>query len=154
MKDCDVALIQDPWTYMEEIKGLKEVSGELIYSRSAQNPRTCILVKKDFRKLTLMHYCSRDLTAVKIKTSGGRGPREIILRSAYLPYDDAEPPLPIELERLVTGCRAEGTHLVIGCDSNAHHISWRSKNIINRGESTFNFIMANGLDIMNKGNKQ
>jgi hypothetical protein len=77
---------------MGEIKGVKEV--ELIYSRSIQNPMTCILVKKDFQILPLMHYCSRDLTAVKIKTSCGGRPREIILRSAYVPYDDAEPPPP------------------------------------------------------------
>jgi hypothetical protein len=106
MKNCNVALIQEPWTYMGEIKGLKEVGGELIYSRSIQNPRTCILVKKDFWILPLMHYCSRDLTAVKIKTSCGRRPREVILGLPYLPYDDAEPPPPRELERLVTGCRA------------------------------------------------
>jgi hypothetical protein len=29
-------------------QGLKEVSGELIYSRYIQNPRTCILIKKGF----------------------------------------------------------------------------------------------------------
>jgi hypothetical protein len=33
MRYCDVALIQEPWTYKGEIKGLKEVGGELIYSR-------------------------------------------------------------------------------------------------------------------------
>ena len=102
--------------------------------------------------MPLMHHCSRDLTAVKIKTSGGGGPREIILRSAYLPYD-VEPPPPGELERLVTGCRADGTHLIISCDANSHHTSWGSTNINNRGESLFNYIMANGLDIMNIGNK-
>jgi hypothetical protein len=98
---------------MGEITGLKEVGGELIYSRSIQNPRTCILVKKDFWILLLMHCCSRDLAIVQIKTSWGRWPREIILRSGYLPYDDTEPPPTRELERLVTGCRAEGTHLVM-----------------------------------------
>jgi hypothetical protein len=106
MKNCDVALIQEPWIYMREIKGLKQVSGELIYSRSIQNPRTCILVKKDFRILLLMHYCSRNLMARKIKMLCGGGPREIILELAYLPYGDTEPPPPRELERLVTGCRA------------------------------------------------
>ena len=151
MSNCDVALIQEPWTYKGEIKGLKEAGGELIYSRSIQHPRTCILVKKDLRILPLMHHCSRDLTAVKIKTSRGKGPREIILGSAYLPYD--EPPPPGELERLVIGCRAEGTHLIIGCDANAHHTSWGSTYINNRGESLFNYIMANGLDIMNRGNR-
>jgi hypothetical protein len=58
MRNCDVALIQELWTYMGEIKGLNEVGGELIYSRSNQNPRTCILVKKDFQIMLLMQYCS------------------------------------------------------------------------------------------------
>jgi hypothetical protein len=66
----------------------------------------------------LTHHCYRDLTAVKIKTSSGGGPREIILRSAYLPYNDAVLPPPEELERLVMGCKAEGTHFIIGCDAN------------------------------------
>jgi hypothetical protein len=56
------------------------------------------------------------------------------------------------LERLVTWRRAEGTHLIIGCDVNSHHTSWGNTNINNRGESLFNYIIANGLDIMNKGN--
>jgi hypothetical protein len=65
-KTCDVALKQEPWTYKGEIKGLREVGGELSYSRSNQNPRTCILVKKSFQLLPLTKYCYRDLTAVKI----------------------------------------------------------------------------------------
>jgi len=152
MRDCYVALIQEPWTYMEEIKGLKEVGGELIYSRSIPYPRTCILVKKGFQILPLMHHCSRDLTVVKIKTLSGGGPREIILSLAYLPYNDDEPPPLGDLERLVTGCRANGTHLIISCDANLHHTSWGSTNI-NTSESLFNYIKANGLDIMNRGNK-
>ena len=38
MRSCDVALIQEPWIYRGEIKGLKEVGGELIYS----NPTSII----------------------------------------------------------------------------------------------------------------
>ena len=49
MKNCDVALIQEPWTYKGAIRGLKVVGGELIYSRSTQNPRVCILIKKGFQ---------------------------------------------------------------------------------------------------------
>ena len=149
MRNCAVALMQEPWTYKGEIKGQKEVGGELIYSRPTQHPRTCILVKKDSWILPLMHHCSRDLTVVKIKMLCGRGLKEIILRSAYLPYD--EPPPPGELERLVFGCRVEGTHLIISCDANAHHTSWASTDINNRGESLFNYIMANELDIKNRG---
>ena len=97
MKSCDVALIQESWTHKGAIRGLKEVGGELIYSRSTPSPRACILIKKGFQILPLMHHCSRDLMAVKIKTSSGRGPREIIVGSAYLPYNDVELPPPGEL---------------------------------------------------------
>ena len=61
MRNCDVALIQAPWTCKGQIKGLKEIGGEPIYSSSSQHPRTCILVKKDFWILPLMHHCSREL---------------------------------------------------------------------------------------------
>jgi hypothetical protein len=54
-----------------------------------------------FRILPLIEHCSRDLRAVKIKSSNEEGPREIIFGSAYLPYDDVEPPPTRELERLV-----------------------------------------------------
>jgi hypothetical protein len=57
------------------------------------------------------------------------------------------------MERLVAGCRADGSHLVIGCDANVHHTTCGSSNINNRSDSLFNFIMANGLDKMNKGNR-
>jgi hypothetical protein len=91
--------------------------------------------------------------AVKITASNNGGPREIVLGSAYLPFDDAESPPTPGVEKLVMGCRDEGTHLIIGCDANSHHSSWGSMNTNNRGESLFNYILANGLDIMNQGNR-
>jgi hypothetical protein len=72
-KTYDVALIQEPWICRGPIRSLKEVGGELIYSRSTLNPRTCTLIKKGLRILPLMNHCSRDLTAVRIKTSSGGG---------------------------------------------------------------------------------
>jgi hypothetical protein len=41
-----------------------------------------------------MHYCSRDLKAMNISASSGGKSKEIILGSAYFPYDDAVPHLP------------------------------------------------------------
>ena len=53
----------------------------------------------------------------------------------------------------MAGCRADVSHLVIGCDANAHHATWGSTNINSRGVYLFNFIMANNLDIMDNGNR-
>ena len=49
-------------------------------------------------------------------------------------------------------CRQSGTELILGCDANAHHHTWGSTDTNPRGESLFQFIMANNLDIVNKGN--
>jgi len=104
--------------------------------------------------LPLKHHCFRDLTAVKIKTTNGRETREIILGSAYLPYNDVEQLPHEELHMLVMGCcRDEWIHLINGCDVNSQYSYWMSTNFKNRGESLFNNIMANGLDIMNRGNR-
>ncbi|XP_074033904.1 uncharacterized protein [Leptinotarsa decemlineata] len=100
--------------------------------------------------LPLSNLCSRDLTAVKIKTAGGGGPEEIIIGSAYLPCDSLEPPPTREVEELVRACQAEGLQLIIGCDANAHHLTWGSTNTNERGEHLLQFIMANNLDIGNK----
>jgi hypothetical protein len=152
MKNCDVALIQEPWTYKGAIKGLREVSGELIYSSHSES-QNLHFNQKRFSYTAADASLLQDLTAVKITAQCGGKPREINLGSAYLPYDGAEPPTAEELEKLVMGCRDQGTHLIIGCDISSHHTSWGSTNINNRGKSLFNYIKANGLDIMNRGNR-
>ncbi len=145
MKPCDVALTQEPRTSKETVKVLKQVGAELNYSRFTSNPRNCILIETGFQILPVMHHSSRDFTAVKIQTWSGGGSRQIILWWVYLPYYDVVPLHPWELEKLVMGCRAAGTHVIIGCDANSHNTSLGSTNTNNRCESLFNYIMANGL---------
>ncbi|XP_023024598.1 uncharacterized protein [Leptinotarsa decemlineata] len=132
--------------------GLGGIRGELIYNRTSYTPRTYI-IRKGINILPLSNLCSRDLTAVKIKTAGGGGTEEIVIVSAYLPYDSPEPPPTREVEELVRACQAEGLQLIIGCDANAHHLTWGSTNTNERGEHLLQFIMANNLDILNISNK-
>jgi hypothetical protein len=41
-----IALIQEPWVVKGKIMGLGETGGKLIYCKSTQTPRTCILLRK------------------------------------------------------------------------------------------------------------
>jgi hypothetical protein len=59
----------------------------------------------------------------------------------------------MDLVRLVTGSRAEESHLIVSCDENSHHTSWGSTNTKSRCQSLCNYIMVKGLDIMNRGNR-
>jgi hypothetical protein len=47
--------------------------------------------------------------------------RRLVVCSVYLPYDSKDPPPLKEFEELVYFCEAENLHLVMGCNSNAHH---------------------------------
>lgn len=151
MEGIDIALVQEPWVVRGKVCGLGP-KGELIYSRSSERPRTCIWIREGINSLRLTDHCLQDLTAVKIATKGRR-PREIILGSAYLPYDDPTLPPTRALEDLVQKSRAEHRHLIVGCDANSHHEAWGSTGTNIRGESLYQFLMANNLDIMNRGNK-
>jgi len=79
--------------------------------------------------------------------------RRLVVYSAYLPYDSEDPPPSRELEELVRYCENENLHLIVGCDSNAHHSVWGSTNCNGRGESLHDFLNSTSLEIVNRGNE-
>ncbi|XP_037050725.1 uncharacterized protein LOC119084765 [Bradysia coprophila] len=83
------------------------------------------------------------------KADGG----DFIVVSAYLPYDSITPPPGPCLEMIVEFCEKECTPLIIGTDSNSHHIIWNSSNINLRGEQLIQFLMKSNLMVMNSGRK-
>jgi hypothetical protein len=103
--------------------------------------------------LPLLEFCSRDVTSVKInwRTEVAKG--DLIVSSVYLPYDRSELLPTRELELLVEYFMVKWQHLLIGCDSNAHHVIWGSGDTNARGESLLNFIVANNLAILNVRNR-
>jgi hypothetical protein len=48
---------------------------------------------------------------------------ELIVASAYLPYDSDEPPPTKEMKDIIDQCQSRKEQLIIGCDANAHHLS-------------------------------
>ncbi len=153
MEKCDIALIQEPWIHQGKIKGLGGAGGDIVYCRSTQSPRTCIYIKRGIQFLPLVEHCSRDAVAIKVLVTREGLSREIILGSIYLPYDEQELPPTKELKDLISSGRANGSHLILGCDANAHHTLWGSTDINPRGEALLQFIMEYNLDILNVGNK-
>lgn len=70
--------------------------------------------------------------------------------SAYLPYDSEAPP---PLERIVELCEREKIPLLIGTDSNSHHVIWSSSNTNLRGEQLVQFMMSKELVVVNSGRR-
>jgi hypothetical protein len=54
--------------------------------------------------LPLLEFCSRGATTVRIKYTYGGGCEELIVVSAYLPYDSNEPPPTKEVRDIIDYC--------------------------------------------------
>ncbi|XP_046145803.1 uncharacterized protein LOC123989170 [Osmia bicornis bicornis] len=150
-RQTDIALIQEPWISKERVGGLDMRCGSLYYDATSTRPRACIFVKKEITALKLNEYCTADISAVKVKLNLGGNTSELVICSAYLPYDSEDPPSTRELRALIGHCANNGLHLVIGCDANSHHTVWGSTNTNGRGTALLEYLATAGLEILNKG---
>jgi len=78
-------------------------------------------------------FSCRDLVAVLVKYNDG-AQRQLVVCSAYKPYDSEDPPPSRQLELLLRYCENKNLYLLMGCDSNAHHFAWGSTNCNCRGK--------------------
>jgi hypothetical protein len=115
--------------------------------------RSCIYVRNHINILPLLQFCSRDVATVRILYSSEGNHRELIVISAYLPYDLDEPPPSKELTEVIDYCSTSRKQLIIGCDANSHHILLGSMDINPRGESLVEFLVSSNLNILNWGNE-
>jgi hypothetical protein len=94
----------------------------------------------------------RDLVVVMVRYLVHGTERRVVC-SAYLPYDSKDPPPSKELEELVRDSEEKHLHLIVGCDSNAHHAAWGSTDCNGRGETLVEFIDVSCLEFLNRGNE-
>jgi hypothetical protein len=113
-------------------------------------PWACILAR-NMTSWMLPGFSCRGLVAVLINYNEDGAGRKLVVCSAHLPYDSKDPPLK-ELEELVRYCQTENLHLVIGCDSIAHHTIWGGTNCNDRGVTRVEFLKSTNLEILNQGN--
>lgn len=88
--------------------------------------------------------------AIKLEVTLEGRKREIVVASAYMPYDDPEPPPSEDIAGLVENCRRKGRELIIGCDANSHHTVWGSTDINARGEAFLEYLAGTELRIINR----
>jgi hypothetical protein len=121
---ADVALIQEPWLYKGQVRGLMNIGWTVYSATSEGNVRSCIYVRNHINALPLLEFCSRDTTTVRMTYTSDGGYKELIVTSAYLLYDSDEPPPSKEVRDIVEHCQSRKKQLIIGCDTNSHHILW------------------------------
>jgi ribonuclease HI len=148
----EIALLQEPYAWRNQVAGLGHLGGVLHYERNGElPPRTCIYTSNNIRNMgCVMTICYRDLTVVETYFIARDGRRhKVALASCYLPGDGEAPTR--ELEETVLRYKGKNIPLIVGCDANAHHEVWGSTDTNCRGESLLEFITSNDLEIINTG---
>lgn len=129
--ETDIALIQEPWFYGDQIRGLRNKRGTPFSAGPRTVPRFGIFIRSTVHAFLLSELCSRDVVTVKMTYTRERK-WEHNLTSAYLPYDSHEPNK--WLREVTHNCCRNKLHLIFGCDTSEHHIIWGSTDINPRGE--------------------
>jgi hypothetical protein len=80
-----IELIQEPWVYGDQIRGLHNIRGTLFSAGLSIAPRSCIFVRNTVHPFPLSELCSRDVTMMRVTYIREGSKREIILTSTYLP---------------------------------------------------------------------
>jgi hypothetical protein len=65
-RKVDIALIQKPWLYKAQIRGLTNTGGKVYSVAPGNNGRSCIYIRNHINALPLLELCSRDATTVRI----------------------------------------------------------------------------------------
>ena len=88
--------------------------------------------------------------AVEINTSHKPNTSSVIIASAYFPGEECEAPPP-EVQKLTEYCKRQKKELILACDANAHNEVWGSTDTNKRGESLFDFLLQEQLEVYNRG---
>ena len=146
VKGIDMALIQELWYREGHIMGLNIAGYTLFCMSGIDRPRACILAK-NMNVWMLPGFSYRYLVVYPINYNDGEAERHLVVCFAYLPYDSVDPPLSRGSEELMRYCEELNLHLVIGCDSNTHHMVWGSTNCSDRGVALLEFLNSSNLVI-------
>jgi hypothetical protein len=144
-----MALIQELWYCKDCIRDLN-IPGYTLYSVGRKDRSRAFILAGNMNIRVVPGFSCRDLVAVLVKYMGEGTERRLVACSAYLPYDSKYPPPSRELEELVRYCENENLYLIVGCDSNAHHVAWGSTNCIGRGEALIDFLNSLNMEILNR----
>jgi hypothetical protein len=120
-----MALIQEPWYREDCVRGLNIPRYTLHSAGGKDRPRACILAR-DMDIWMLPGFSCRDLVVVLVKYFEDGADRQMVVCSAYLPYDSED--LPPRQGSWSNSCDIVRVKirksLIVGCDSNAHHVAW------------------------------
>ncbi len=140
----DVALIQEPNLGP---KGIPNLIGLPRKIHCVQGARSAIVISNNIDYWPVDTMTTKNMAVIATKL--GNRPGTLYLASCYL---DSLLPIPSrELIRVAEHCNENKIPLIIGMDANAHSRAWGEETTNPRGELLEDWLMINGMYIMNVG---
>ena len=120
-----------------------------VFQQAGETVRACVITRGLVSELVPWHM-SKDLTTVRVRFKAADGTtKEMLVASAYLHGLQEVPSR--ELRALIEDESLQGLDLIVGCDSNAHHYLWGSRDCNERGHRLVEFLDQCNLDVANRG---
>lgn len=152
-KQKTIVLIQEPYidVHTHKVLGFNTQHCNVLFLNKGTKPRTCIVATKDVPITVLPQFCDGDTTTVLCTSTDGNYD-EFVLSSSYMPGDTQERRPGKVVSELVKFCTSNKKPLVLGSDTNSHHILWGSSNVNEYGEQLVEFLATTNLEVINHGN--
>ncbi|XP_073847036.1 uncharacterized protein [Musca autumnalis] len=120
--EVEIVLVQEPYIYKNKVSGLSNANFDIFAASEGDKVRTCIVGKKSLNLIFLSNYSNGDMCTVRLEHGTGMA---TLLSSVYMPFEAPDPPN-LDVRRLLDDMM--GTcNVILGCDANAHHFQWGSK---------------------------
>ena len=144
-----ISLTTEP--YHDSNRAISRVHKDLThyyYSQGTAGPRSCISVHKlrNNSYWELKQFSSRDCMAIRININY----KKVILASIYMNVEDESFP-PKSLIELEKYAKQIDVPLIIGSDTNSHHVLWGDKKQDKRGELLLEYLYSCDLSRANRG---
>lgn len=157
----DIALLQEPSAQDGKVNNL--TGGSKFYKYSKERPRTCIWISKNLAEksecILMNNFSNKDMTTIMMKLHLNKETfKELVISSIYCPHkDDTDKaimnPINESISKLVYFCKKESKELILGGDTNSHHVLWGCDENNSRGEELLEFIILKEFEIINEGTK-
>ena len=137
-------LLQEPYLHRQNVCGLDKT--RLYYTRDVDT-RTAIYTSPGIRLTLCSNLSGRDCTTCSFELNG----QKTFISSVYLDIlATVEEP---NWLKTLTKARSSNCPLIAGLDANAHSPLWGSPSANPRGLAVEDLLYANGLSLLNTGNK-
>ena len=154
LKCNEILLGQEPYFHKNKLVSVPTTHKPFVpYHKD--KPRVCIILPIELGKISycMTPFCNRDMITVRCNI---KKRKDIIFCSLYMGHEPNKPEVDIDtvdkMSKLVAFSKTKNLALVMGADSNGHHILWNSfKKNDRRGTMLAQLIEKLELSVLNRG---